>query len=128
MAFGLCHVAAPRLEFRVTYPMASAAATVLVLRDGTVLTADMPALALEVRGMTGGAVGFVLWPGPRDNRTDGGPVASGTTRISSVIAGIITVGIVAEDGRRPAVCGVANVALFRGRQVPSRFDAGTTAG
>lgn len=48
------------------------------------------------------------------------------TQVSSVITGIITIRIMTEDGRRPAIGGVADVTLFRRGQMPIRL-AGCTA-
>ena len=107
--------------------MASAAAAITVLRDGTVLAADVPVLAFEVVCVTGRAVGCVLRPAPRNDGADGWAVATSASWIAPVIARVISIGIVAEDGRCPAVGGVAHVALFRRRQMQVRFGGCTAA-
>lgn len=48
------------------------------------------------------------------------------TQVSPVITGIITIRIMAEDGRRPAIGGVADVTLFRRGQMPIRLTGCTT--
>lgn len=108
--------------------MTAAAATVAILRHRAVTAADVIALSLEVTGMTGRAVGRVLWPSPRNNRANGRPVALGTSRVTPVIAGIVAVRIVAEHRRRPGVGGMADVALFGGGQVYPRFGGRAASG
>ena len=93
---------------------ATAAAAVPVLRDGTVITADVPVLAPEVIRMTGRAIGGVLRRRPGNDRADGRSVTGGAAQVALVIAGIIAIRIVTENGGPPGVGGMAQVAL-RGR-------------
>jgi len=107
----MCHWA-DALKPAVADAMAAAAAAISVLCDSTVVAAIMIAFAFEITSMTGRAERRVLGPGPGNVSADGITVAAVTTRISAVIARIVALRVVTEISRRPAVGGMAHVALF----------------
>jgi len=92
--------------------MTSTASAILVLRDGTVFATYMISFAFEITGMAGRTEGCVLRPGPGNVAADGVAVAARTARVPAVIARVESVGIMAENSRRPAVCRMAYIALL----------------
>ncbi len=91
--------------------MATTAAAILVLFYSAIFPANVLVLTSKIILVAGGTVGCVLGIRPRHSTTDCIAMTSGTPWIISVVAGIVAIRIMAEVGRRPAVCGVANVAL-----------------
>lgn len=92
--------------------MTSTAAAIFVLRNGAVFSADMVTLPFEIVSMTGGTEWGVLGPGPGNVAADGIAVAAGTTRVIAMIARVVPVGIMTENGRRPAVRRMTYIALL----------------
>ena len=68
--------------------------------------------SLEIILMAGSAEGSVLGRGPGNGAANGVTVASITPRVPSVVAGIVTLGTMAEAGRCPTVGGMTYIALF----------------
>lgn len=66
----------------------------------------------EITGMAGRAEGRVLRRGPGNVAADGIAVATVTTWVSAVITRVVSVGIMTENGRRPAIRRVAYIALL----------------
>jgi len=112
------------IEVPVADPVASpaTATAVPVLLYRSVFAADMIAFAFEIVSMTGRAEGCVLGPGPGNGRAYRIAVTAVTARVSSVVSRVVSIRIMAETGWRPAVGGMADVALCRCRQVCSRFE------
>lgn len=94
--------------------MTAATAAVLVLLNGAIAAADVAAFALKVIRMTGGAEGCVPGEGPGYRGAYGRAVAGITARVPAVIARVASIRVMAEDGRRPAIGGMTQVALCSG--------------
>lgn len=101
--------------------MAATAAAIPVLCDGTVFTTDMIPFSFKITGMTGRTERCVLGPGPGTVSANCSTVAAVAARISSVIARVVTLRVMAETGWRPAVGGMTGVALCGGIQMSSWF-------
>ena len=67
--------------------------------------------AIEIIRMTGRTVRSVLRPAIRNCIVYGTAVAGGTAWIDAVIAWVVSLGTMAEAGRRPAIGGMTDVAL-----------------
>jgi len=104
----------PALETAIADLMTSSAATaaIHVLRDGSVFTTIVIAFTFEIIRMTGSAEGRVLGRGPGNGTANGVTVAPITPRIPSVVAGIVSIGIMTKDGWCPAVGAMTHVTLF----------------
>ena len=100
--------------------MAAATSAILVLFDGTVFTADVITFTFEITGMTGGAIDCissrwcVVRMRVRQCTAYRGTMTAITARVTSMIAGIAAIWIMAEAGWCPAIGGMADIALFRG--------------
>ena len=97
--------------------MTSAASAVLVLFDRAALSTKVFIFGFEVIRMATGA-GWCVYKLIRiivtiDTATYRSFMAAITARVFSVIAGVISVTVMAKAGWYPAVCGVTHVALFR---------------
>jgi len=92
--------------------MTSTAAAIFVLRNGPIFSADMVTLPFEIVSMTGGAEGRVLRPGPGNITADSITVAAVTAWVISVVTRVVPVGIMTENGRRPAVRRMTYIALL----------------
>lgn len=101
--------------------MTPAGATVFVLFDRPAFAADVPTLAPEVSLMTGGTEGRVAGRGPCERGRHTAAVAIETSGVSSVVARVITLKVMAEDRRLPGIGGMARIALHSGVQVISGF-------
>jgi hypothetical protein len=113
MAGDFC-LASP-LESTATDSVTATGTAILVLLDRTVTAANVVSLASEIICVTGGAERLVLGKRPGDRGADGRTVTAGTAGIYAVIARVVSIPIMAEVGRRPAVGGMAGVALRGGR-------------
>ena len=96
--------------------MTTTLAAVLVLLDGTAPASDVIALTPEITRMTAGTewrvsqlVGIIATVDATAYRSGVTPL---TTRIPSVIARVVTPGVMPETARRPAVCCMTHVTLF----------------
>ena len=105
------------LKFTVANPVTAAAGTILVLRYRAVLAAYMFTFTLKIVGMTGRTERRVLGPSIRNHSTYRTTVTSAATRLSSVPARVVSVGVVTEIGWRPAVGAMTYVALYGRHQV-----------
>lgn len=92
--------------------MASTTAAVPVLRHSTIFAADVVPFAFKIIRMAGRAEGSVLRPGPGNVTANGITVAAITTRVVPMVARIVSLRVVVEAGRCPAVGGMTDVALF----------------
>ena len=92
--------------------MTTAAGTILVLRYGTILAANVVTLAFEIISVTGRAERRVLEIAPGNRTADHRTVTAVTARICAVIARVVPLRAMFEDGRCPAVDGMTDVALF----------------
>ena len=98
-------------------PVTAATAAILVLLNGAIAAADVAGLAFEVIRMTGRAEGCVPGEGPGYRGAYGRAVTGITARVAAVIARVIPIRVMAEDGRRPAVRGMTYVALLSSGQM-----------
>jgi len=73
----------------------------------------MLAFAFEIICVTSGAVRRVLGIGPGNNVADSRTVAAVAAGISAVIARVVSLWVMAEAGRCPAISGMTDVALCR---------------
>lgn len=94
--------------------MTSATATtaILVLFDGAIFSANVLIYTFELSRMTGGAIRRILGSGPGKCTVHTATMATVTPGISSVIARIIAIKIMAEVGRCPAIRCMADIALY----------------
>lgn len=92
--------------------MTATATAILVLLDGAALSTVVSSFTFEIIRVTGCAKGRVLGPGIRNRTAYGATVAYSTAQVPSVVARIVPLRVVTETGRRPAVGGMANVALY----------------
>jgi len=92
--------------------MTATTGTISVLRDSTVIAANVVPFTFEIICMTGGTVGRVLGPGPGDITANGITMAPVTARVSPVVARVVSIRIMIKVSRRPAVGGMTHVALF----------------
>lgn len=121
-ALNLCRIIFARcrtanLELAGANPVTAATSAILVLLNGAIAAADVAAFALKVIRMTGGAEGCVLGEGPGYRGAYGRAVTGITARVPAVIARIVSIRVMAEDGRRPAVGGMTYVALLSSGQM-----------
>jgi len=107
--------------------MTATTGTISVLRDSTVIAANVVPFTFEIICMTGGTVGRVLGPGPGDVTANGITMAPVTARVSPVVARVVSIRIMIKVSRRPAVGGMTHVALFCRGQMASRFKGCTAA-
>ncbi|MAF84190.1 MAG: hypothetical protein CL797_08820 [Chromatiales bacterium] len=89
----------------------TAAAAILVLSDSAVFPADMFAFAFEITLVTGRAERRVLRRGVHKRAVDAIAVTAAAAGIVSVVARVIPLRIMAEEGRRPAHRDMTLVAL-----------------
>lgn len=106
----------------------TAAAAILVLFDSAVFSPDMIAFAFEITLMAGGAEGRVAGRRIYKYGVYAGAVAAAATRVSSVIARVIPLRVMAEAGRRPAAGHMALVTLNRRRQMALWLEGRPAAG
>jgi hypothetical protein len=90
----------------------TAAAAIPVLRDRAVFAADMVPLALEIIRVAGGTEGCVLGEGPGYRGAYSRAMTAVTARVPAVISRVVSVRVVTENGRCPAVRRMAYVALL----------------
>lgn len=105
----------PAVTDPVTSPTTTAA--IPVLGDRAVFTPDVLVLAPEIAGMTGSTIRGVCRCRIDERGVHTRSMATDTTRVTPVIAGIVALGIMAETGWCPALGGMALVALHRRWQV-----------
>ena len=84
--------------------MTSASTAIFVLFDCAASAAIVITFTFEIICMTGGAERCILVEGPVKSILNAIAVAAATRQYPSVVARIITIGVMAEDGWRPAVC------------------------
>lgn len=87
-------------------------AAIFVLFDSAVFPANVLVFASEIIFMTGRAVGCVLRPGVYERAVDANAVTAAAPRIVSVVAWVVTLGVMAEAGWCPARCHMTPVALY----------------
>ena len=92
--------------------MASTATAIFILRNSAAIAANVISFTFEIIRMAGCAEGSVLRPGPGNVTANGITVAAVTTRVVPMVARIVSLRVVVEAGRCPAVGGMTHVALF----------------
>ena len=93
--------------------MTSASGAILVLCDRAVFAANVIPFSFEIICVTGRTERLVLGKWPGNSSTDNRAVAAGAAWIIPVIPWVVPLWAMAETGRRPAIGGMAHVALLR---------------
>ena len=107
--------------------MTATGTAILVLFDRPALSADMLILAPEVSLVAGGTERRVLGRRPRERGRHTAAVAVETPGVSSVVARVVALRVMAEDRGFPGIGGMATIALHSRCQVVSRFGSCATA-
>ena len=107
--------------------MTATGTAILVLFDRAALPADVLILAFEISLMAGGAERCVSRRGPRERGRHTVAVAVEAPRVSSVVARVVALRVMAEDRGFPGIGGMAAIALHCRAQMVSRFGCRAAA-
>ena len=115
------------LELVLRDAMTATGTAILVLFDRAAFPANMFALAPEVSLVAGGAERRVLGRRPRERGRHTAAVAVETPGVSSVVARVVALRVMAEDRGFPGIGGMATIALHSRAQMVSRFGSRSAA-